>query len=201
MLNCPNCTAPLTVQTAHCPSCGVSLQTTAIPHTWSQRAAPDDQLRVDDLLYGSDLYPRAGFFPRIVAHIIDSIVLALLFAPIILVTNTMRGYGDDSAAFSALLFFLLLLIPLTYFLAKDGLFRGRSLGKMAMGLMVIDVAQGTPCHVGKAIGRNLMSCILLVLPLGGFVDLILILTDAEGRRLGDRICRTQVIPQSAYHLR
>ncbi|PUZ25803.1 hypothetical protein DCC81_16210 [Chitinophaga parva] len=197
MLNCPNCTAPLTAQTAHCPTCGVSLQTTAIPHTWSQRATPDDQLRVDDLLYNSDVYPRASLWRRFVAYLIDSLIFGVLFVPAIVTVATEND--SNTAASTNLAFVILLLVPFVYFIGKDSLFRGRSLGKMAMGLMIVDVANQVPCGAGKAIARNLVGFALAFVPLGSIVDVVLILTDPEGRRLGDRVCRTQVVPQSAYH--
>lgn len=201
MLNCPNCTAPLTADISHCPTCGVSLQTTPIPHTWSQSATPDDQLRVDDLLYNSDVYPRANLGRRIAAHVIDTLVLGVLFVPAILLgTTVMPDDRNNTSIGLGIAYFISFVMPFVYFFIKDGLFRGRSLGKMAMGLMIVDVANQMPCGVVKALGRNLITIVMAFVPLGGIVDVVLILTDPEARRLGDRVCRTQVVPQNAYHM-
>lgn len=198
MYYCPNCTAPLATQTPHCPFCGTSLGTTATSNTRNFAAVQDDQLRVDDLLYGSQPYPRADFGRRFVAYLIDSVIFGFLFVPFIVLSSLTDHNEGEMGGGTAIGILLSVLIPFAYFLTKDGLFHGRSVGKLAVGLMTVDVTQHMPCNVGKSIARNLLGGILACVPLGGLVDMVMMLTDAEGRRVGDRACKTQVIPVSTY---
>ena len=48
---------------------------------------------------------------------------------------------------------------------------------------------GSPCNYVSSILRN----ITFVIPLVGFIELILPLIDKEGLRLGDKIAKTQVV--------
>ncbi|MDP2168348.1 MAG: RDD family protein [Thermodesulfovibrionales bacterium] len=90
-----------------------------------------------------------------------------------------------------------------YLLISDGLFEGRSLGKMLTGLRVVS-AGGSPCSIRDSILRNSLlgaGLLLWKLPLIGWLfcgaagafEFILLLGSKEGKRLGDEIAKTSVL--------
>ena len=79
-----------------------------------------------------------------------------------------------------------------YLLLRDA-FRGQSIGKFFLGLVVINLETGRPCSFTGSLRRNL----LLVLPganlMAVFLEARTIVQDPQGQRLGDRLAQTQVV--------
>ncbi len=73
-----------------------------------------------------------------------------------------------------------------YFLARDALPGGASIGKRLTGLRVVVRETGVPCTFGRSIARN---AVLLML---GAIDLVIPFFRADGKRLGDDIAGTYV---------
>ena len=86
-----------------------------------------------------------------------------------------------------------------YTFAKDGIDFGgldnRSIGKKVMGLRVINTETGARCNYKDSVLRQILFIIPLVNLLIAFVELILVLTDSKGIRLGDKIAKTMVIEE------
>lgn len=99
------------------------------------------------------------------------------------------------------------LAALIYLAVADGIQKGQSLGKMVLGLEVID-GEGQPCDIKASLYRNipfvmifffpvlhvlgLILLILVGLPLV-MVELWLLIVDEAGERLGDRVAGTRVV--------
>lgn len=99
--------------------------------------------------------------------------------------------ADMFVAMLCLLIPIVGLIPyLLYPLLKDGIGNGRSYGKRANKLLVIDATTGRPCTVGQSFLRNIMWWI----PLVNLVEMVLVVS--SGIRLGDRIAGTRVVRPS-----
>ncbi len=79
------------------------------------------------------------------------------------------------------------LIAIGYFLVRDTLISGRSIGKFIVGLTVMD-REKNACGIIKSILRNL----LLFFP-GPVIEFFVMAFALSGRRLGDRLAETQVI--------
>lgn len=96
-----------------------------------------------------------------------------------------------------------------YLLLRDGLFKGRSLGKLAVGIQVVDL-NGKPCNFWKSVLRNLVFVAPGAIAWSIFSDLVLgfilrffsvvylieysaLRFSPETRRLGDRLAKTCVI--------
>ena len=103
-----------------------------------------------------------------------------------------------------------------YWLVRDGMdldfMDHRSIGKKVMKLRPVTL-DGQPLDLATSIKRNWMFALggltqffamtiiglVLAIPLGliafviGIVEIVLVLTDAEGRRMGDKMARTRVI--------
>jgi uncharacterized RDD family membrane protein YckC len=93
---------------------------------------------------------------------------------------------------------------LLYLLISDGLFDGRSVGKLLIGLRVVSVNSGEPCSTKESIVRNAplgAGLLLYKLPWVGWifiilvsvVEFLLLLGSKEGMRLGDELAKTKVI--------
>jgi len=140
-------------------------------------------------------YPKADVTKRIIAGVIDvAITVVVGFIP---------WLGG--------------LVATAYWLVRDGLdvsfMDHRSVGKQIMKLRPV-TAQGRPTEMADSIKRNwplafggiaqLLLFIpivgwLLLIPVGfiafaiGVAEVVLVLSDGAGRRLGDRFANTQVI--------
>lgn len=137
------------------------------------------------------VYPKVSTLTRFVASLLDSFIMGLAYLPILIAAETDSGF-----------FYFIGIIgviwALWYNFTKDGRTNGQSIGKKAMGLMVIKLNTNLPCTKGTSALRAL----LWVIPyIGGFImlaDCIMILLTDNGRRIGDHIAGTQVINASDY---
>ena len=93
---------------------------------------------------------------------------------------------------------------LLYLLISDGLFDGRSVGKMLIGLKVVSRSGGEPCSMKESIVRNAplgAGLLLYKVPWVGWIFIILIsaveflllLGSKDGMRLGDELAKTTVV--------
>lgn len=98
-----------------------------------------------------------------------------------------------------------------YMLVRDGLeldfMNGRSIGKNVMGIRPIQL-DGSAMDIGASVKRNIpfaIAPIIMIIPILGWllapfvglligvVELVLVLTDADGRRMGDKFAGTMVV--------
>jgi uncharacterized RDD family membrane protein YckC len=147
----------------------------------------------DEILLGEgviiDARP-ASFATRMVGAVIDITVLAFV-TWLLSVVVMMIGIQTDFAAFQALLLVfvitMLVIVPATV----ETLTRGRSLGKLAMGIRIVR-DDGGPIRVRHAIIRALMG-MLEIWMTSGAVALITSLVHPKGKRLGDILAGTYAI--------
>ncbi len=162
-------------------------------------------------------YSKAPLWSRFWASVLDSLIIGVIpvIGVIILaVTGSVdlftydRYFSDftgyNGASIGLYVFGIIILIGggiwgFVYDFIKDGLGMGQSYGKRAVGLMVVDVADNTPCSKGKSALRNLIMTALCAVPwIGHFVEPIMVLANDSGRRLGDLAANTQVVSVSEY---
>ena len=136
--------------------------------------------------------PYAGFWLRVVAHLIDDLLLGIGIGILVLISVAMVGVGSLRATIEGLngedfqvpgaiisaIFLLILasiLLVWLYNAGMEGSQHQGTLGKMALGLIVTD-AQGRPIGFGHASGRYFAKIITNLIPLGigyamaGFTD-------------------------------
>ncbi|MDK2926205.1 MAG: hypothetical protein PWQ41_1979 [Bacillota bacterium] len=142
--------------------------------------------------------PKADLVSRFLAALIDSLVAGVL----------------------SLVPFVGFLAGGVYTLTKDGImyeltknpeYKDRSLGKKLLRLKVVRL-DGGPVDMAVSAKRNLplaIGGIIGIVPVLGWIfgpilglimallELLLVLTDPAGRRLGDRWAGTQVVPETA----
>ena len=79
-----------------------------------------------------------------------------------------------------------------YALLRDGI-GGQSLGKLVVGLVVVNIQTGRFCSWKDSALRNVFVLIPGANILAIFLESFTIIRDPQGQRLGDRIAQTQVI--------
>ncbi len=138
---------------------------------------------------------------RAVAMLLDVLVQAALLL-LVLVALMLTAGSFDSALTVALMLTVFVLVVIGYPVLFETLSRGRSLGKLALGLRVVRL-DGGPISFRHALTRALAGFFVDFWALGflGAVAVIVSLTSSNGRRVGDYLAGTLVIrervPQSA----
>jgi len=134
----------------------------------------------------------AGFWIRLLAYLLDCILLEIVLLPLSMLIRVMIGapvnpWETDLVAslISAPINILLVASYYTFFVGKFG----ATPGKMAARLRIVN-PDGSPVSYGKACGRyfgQILSSLCLCI---GF---LMIAWDSEKRGLHDRVCATRVI--------
>jgi uncharacterized RDD family membrane protein YckC len=139
-------------------------------------------------------FRTANVGSRILAYLIDmAIVLAGIFAGLFAVT--LLGQATDVVVPDwVALTIVLVLLPswwLGYFIAFETLWRGRTLGKAALGLRVV-TREGAPVRFRHAAIRALLGLVDFAIA-GGFFAVVFILLTRDNQRLGDLVAGTLVL--------
>jgi uncharacterized RDD family membrane protein YckC len=133
-----------------------------------------------------------GIGTRLVAQIVDSIVLIVLY---FVVGATLFGgpnfdvFGAQAMSFIAIYGILAFL----YFAVLEG-YKGATVGKIVMKIKVVR-EDGSPCGIGPAIIRNILR-IVDGLPFLYIVGMILISRSSKKQRLGDSVAKTVIVKAS-----
>ncbi len=130
---------------------------------------------------------RATFLERASAKFIDG-TFALILASIMSPIGPVAG--------------------LVYSLIADGILEGRSLGKLLVGIKVIDRDTLKPCSINKSVLRNIpfgFALLMFIVPVMGMflfvviglgvigIEAYFLYTDLEGMRIGDSLADTLVV--------
>ena len=214
---CSQCGASAPDHAKFCPSCGAAIQSAAGPDSapppvartqapggMPPPTAPYDRPpppapalsnpALSERVATPLATPLAGLGKRFAAHLIDSLIVFIIFWAIgtqvaeSVGATTAEGFSLDGtpALVTMALSFAASVLYFTLMEGRDG----QSLGKKALGIKVVN-ADGTKCSMRQAFIRNLLRII------DGFalylVGIILILQSKSNQRLGDRIAETLVI--------
>jgi uncharacterized RDD family membrane protein YckC len=120
-------------------------------------------------------YAKAAVGKRLLAAFVDGV-------PVIAAWLLYRNTGSVAAVVGVGVYLLL----------RDGI-GGQSLGKLLVGLVVVNIQTGRFCSVKDSVLRNLVVLIPGANVAALFLESITILRDPQGQRLGDRLAQTQVI--------
>jgi len=156
-------------------------------------------MEVLDNLNESGQVKYAGFWIRFVAYIIDSILLGIIIGPIFFMffapAAGFASFADDPEAIAIFaagmsgFVVIELVIYLLYFAGMESSKYQATLGKMAIGVIVID-ENGNRISFGRAVGR-LLSKILSGLIL--YIGFIMAGFDSRKQALHDKIASTLVV--------
>jgi len=143
--------------------------------------------------------PRAGIGSRLVASIID-LVLQLMTLWLVTVVDAAAAGGSDDAAAAALLITEFVLIFGGYPIVCEWLTRGRTLGKLCLGLRAVR-DDGGPIGFRHALVRGLSSLVLekpgLTGGLTAAAGLITAAFSQQDKRIGDMLAGTFVLNERA----
>ena len=127
--------------------------------------------------------PRANFGQRLVALIIDVIILSIVGGVIELIVRNALGSLVSAA------------IGLAYYAWLEGSASGQTIGKRALGIRVYDLRVGGRIGTGRAIGRYFARILSTIACLLGYFWM---LWDKERQCWHDKLVGSVVVPVSAY---
>ena len=139
-------------------------------------------------------FQTANVGSRILAYVIDmAVVIAGIFAALFAVA--LLGQATDLVVPDwVAITIVLVLLPswwLGYFIAFETLWRGRTLGKAALGLRVV-TTEGAPVRFRHAAIRGLLGLVDFAIASGFFAVMFILLT-RDNQRLGDLVAGTLVL--------
>lgn len=150
-------------------------------------------LTADDLVTGEAValdLPAASFGSRIASGLIDLVATAVTAFLVILVMAMVAGNADGALVWASMIG-ALITIFLVAPTALETLTRGKSLGKMALGLRTVRDDAG-PISAQHAFVRALIGFVEIYL-LTGVPAFLSALVSPRGKRLGDHAAGTYVI--------
>jgi uncharacterized RDD family membrane protein YckC len=137
--------------------------------------------------------PRAGVGSRTIAALIDLALQYLAFTVLLLLDLTLSG---DEAAFAAVLVLEIVLVFAGYPILFEWLTRGRTVGKMVLGLRVVR-EDGGPIGLRQALVRGLTGLVLekpgLLGPITTALGMIVLASSESSKRIGDHLAGTFVV--------
>jgi uncharacterized RDD family membrane protein YckC len=136
----------------------------------------------------------AGIGSRGIALIIDlAVQYAVLIGLVLIATNVMNG--ADEAVVATFIILSLVVVMLGYPVGFESLWRGRTLGKAAMGFRVVR-DDGGPVRFRHAFVRGLVGVVLDKPGISqGLLALLPMLMTARSKRLGDLAAGTVVVQE------
>ena len=139
-------------------------------------------------------FRTANLGSRILAYLIDMVVVVAGIVAALFAVALLGQASDVVVPDWVALTIVLVLLPawwLGYFIAFETLWRGRTLGKAALGLRVV-TKEGAPVRFRHAAVRGLFGLVDFLI-LGGFLAVVFILFSRDNQRLGDMVAGTLVL--------
>jgi uncharacterized RDD family membrane protein YckC len=131
---------------------------------------------------GGSTLARAGFWRRFGAHFLDGIVINICTLPL----------GFAHSAWVSLVGFIVVFVA--YYTSLEGGDRGQTVGKMALGIRVADIANGGAIGYGRAFTRLLGRFVSAIVFLLGYLWM---LWDDDKQTWHDKMARSIVVPADA----
>ena len=127
--------------------------------------------------------PRAGFWLRFAAVFIDGILLSIVFVPLNVALSDSLYYAIATP------------LGIAYYVVLEGGARGQTVGKMAVGIRVIDLARGGQIGYHRAFLRYIGRFVSFIAFLLGYLWM---LWDREKQTWHDKMAGAVVVPTSSY---
>ncbi len=120
-------------------------------------------------------YAKADLRKRLLAGAIDGVPV---------VTSFLVSWNSGSSLLAA--------IAAAYLLLRDSV-RGQSIGKLLLGLVVINLETGRPCTLKDSVWRNGVFLVPGANAVAVCLEPITLIRHPQGQRLGDVLAQTQVV--------
>lgn len=141
-------------------------------------------------------YPVATIGDRVIATIIDLLIMTGYFIAAIFIFIWLLDFTDDSTFYFPVAYFVILYLPLFFYhLLCEAFLNGQSFGKKIMKMRVVKL-DGTQAGIGSYFLRWIIAPIDIYFTYGS-VGLITILINGKGQRLGDLAANTTVVKLKA----
>lgn len=127
--------------------------------------------------------PRADFGQRLVATLIDTVLIIVVQVVLIAILDMTAGQGLGA------------LIGLAYVVYLEGSPSGQTVGKRAMNIRIVDAETGGPIGYGRAVLRYFARIVSAIPCLLGFFWM---LWDDNKQTWHDKITTNVVVPTDAY---
>lgn len=134
----------------------------------------------------------AGFWMRVVAFFIDSVIVIIALIPIALLFGTSVFDSVTGTTSYGLPDLVSPLVALVYCVGFEGSAKQATPGKMAMGLIVTDT-NGLRVSYARAFGRYAMKMIMFLIFLPGVIGLIMVAFTERKQGLQDLVAKTLVV--------
>jgi uncharacterized RDD family membrane protein YckC len=128
---------------------------------------------------------------RAIGLLMDVAAMVVLFLVASWIVGTFIANSVDDAAATALQLVLVVAVIVGYPMLFETVTRGRSLGKLAMGLRVVR-DDGGPVRARHSLARALVGVLEIWVTLGS-VAVLASLASTKGKRLGDQLGGTVVV--------
>jgi predicted Zn finger-like uncharacterized protein len=196
-VTCPAC-GLVQAQSDNCSGCGVNY---AMYQDRQEKNRPgnDDmsghlaELRHEAVSRAPENQPKAGFWIRVVATILDSVLLSIVQFVLTLGITLLIGYmgivATDDPATSLVIWLFGMTISLGYAVFFTG-YCGQTPGKMVVRIRVIR-ADGSQMNYGRAAKREILGKFVSSILLG--IGYIMVAFDNQKQGLHDKIADTYVI--------
>ncbi len=162
-------------------------QTPSRPQPQPYKPTPKPQVYGNqNVVQGNMQWGKANIGSRFMAFLIDFILSLIIFGASLLFIGGDMENPDPLSSFASMGFMTI------YFIFKDGA-DGSSLGKRIMGLTVVNAATYLPISYGNSFLRNLLYCIPLVNAIVFLIDIIMVMSSSDSKRIGDQMAGTIVV--------
>lgn len=122
---------------------------------------------------------------RIKSDLLDGFIgSVIIFAP----AFTVYAFADYMSAPLHRLSVIGIPIGVLYLLFRDSFGGGTSLGKRALGLVIVDLRSEEHCNGSRVLPRNVLDLI----PIIDLIDFVLTCIDDRGKKIMDKVLGTQV---------
>ena len=133
--------------------------------------------------------PRAGFGRRLVAFIVDGVVVTVAFFVLFAIAAAINE------TLGLVVLFVLIVGIFAYYIVLEGGPTGQTVGKRALGIRVIDMNTGGPIGYGRG-GIRLIARYLSQLPC--YLGYLWMLWDREKQTWHDKLSSSVVVPVQYY---
>jgi uncharacterized RDD family membrane protein YckC len=141
-------------------------------------------------------YPVASIGERVVAGIIDQLIMVGYLIAIIFLYIWLLNLTEGSAIYFPVAYFVILFLPLFFYhLLCETFLNGQSFGKKIMKMRVVKL-DGSQAGIGSYFLRWILAPIDIYFTYGS-VGLITMLINGKGQRLGDLAANTTVVKLKA----